>query len=155
MTLKDFYGAARRLQTKGTLGEITIIDDYAHHPTEIAATLSALRGIYPERRILLLYQPHRYTRTAALVEPLTAALAGADEILLLPIYSAGEPPLQVSAEAIVERLRRAGKSIAFCRDEDDALRAVQALSRDGNLLLTMGAGNVFRVGERFLEGLRN
>lgn len=151
-TLKDFHGAARRLQTKGTLGGVTVIDDYAHHPTEIAATLSALRGIYPDRRILLLYQPHRYTRTAALVEPLTAALSGADEILLLPIYSAGEPPQQVSAEAIVERLRRAGKRIAFCRDEDDALRAVRALSQDGDLLLTMGAGNVFRVGERFLDG---
>ena len=149
--LKDFHGAARRLQAKGERNGVLVVDDYAHHPTEVAASLAAVRGICPERRLLLLFQPHRFTRTAALVGPLSEALRMADEVFLLPIYSAGETALPVSSEELADRIRGGGGSAVPCTDPDDALERLTNPAREGDVLLTMGAGNVFRVGERFLE----
>ena len=154
-TLADFHGAARRLQTMGERDGVLVMDDYAHHPTEAAATLSAVRGIYPDRRLLLVFQPHRYTRTAAFAGTLASVLSRADEVLLLPIYSAGEEALPtVSSEDIAQRINEAGGHCSVCADMEEAARRLASMAREGDLLLTMGAGNVFRVGTDFLSDVK-
>ena len=153
--LRDFHGAARRLQVMGTRGGVLVIDDYAHHPTEAAATLSAVRAIYPDRRLLLVFQPHRYTRTAAFSGALASVLTGADEVLLLPIYSAGEAAVDgVSSEDIAQRVNGAGGRCVTCANGGETLERLRNLAREGDILLTMGAGNVFRIGEEFLSAER-
>lgn len=152
--LWEFHGAARRLQVKGERDGVLVIDDYAHHPTEAAATLAALRGIYPGRRLLLVFQPHRYTRTAAFSGPLASVLSGADETLLLPIYGAGEAALPVSSEDIAKGIAGLGGRCELCAGEDEALAKALSLAREGDILMTMGAGSVFRVGEKFLAAGR-
>ncbi len=152
VTLSNFHGAARRLQTMGKRDGVLVIDDYAHHPAEMAATLSAVRSIYPERRILLVFQPHRYTRTAAFSEALASVLIRADSVLLLPIYSAGEEALpSVSSEDIARRVCEGGGCCAVCTDMEEAAGKLRSMAHEGDLVLTMGAGNVFRVGMSFLS----
>ena len=151
-TLADFHGAARRLQTMGERDGVLVMDDYAHHPTEAAATLSAVRGIYPDRRLLLVFQPHRYTRTAAFAGTLASVLSRADEVLLLPIYSAGEEALPtVSSEDIAQRINEAGGRCVVCSGMEEAAKQLRDRAYAGDIILTMGAGNVFRVGETFLS----
>ena len=150
--LRDFQGAQRRLQPRGARDGVAVLDDYAHHPAEIAATLSAVRHIYPERRLVAVFQPHRYTRTAAFLEPLTSALMLADEIFLLPVYSAGESPLPfASSDSIAERINLRGRRCGLCPDLETAAGMLRAFAREGDILLTMGAGDVYRVGELFLD----
>ncbi|MCR4819193.1 MAG: UDP-N-acetylmuramate--L-alanine ligase [Fretibacterium sp.] len=150
--LSDFHGAARRLQVMGEKDGILVMDDYAHHPTEAAATLSAVRGAYPDRRLLLVYQPHRYTRTAAFAGALASVLSRADEVFLLPIYSAGEEALPaVSSEDIARRINEAGGHGTVCSGMEEAADRLRIRARAGDLVLTMGAGNVFHVGEMFLS----
>lgn len=150
-TLRSFHGAERRLQVKGERDGVLTIDDYAHHPAEVAATLSAVRGIWPDRRILLVFQPHRYSRTAMFTTALASALGAADAVLLLPIYSAGEQALSISSEDIADEIRAAGGSCIPCVDEGEALDIISARAREGDVLLTMGAGDVFRLADAFLS----
>ncbi len=151
--LADFHGASRRLETKGTTpGDVLVLDDYAHHPTEMGATLSAVRNIYPGRRLVLAFQPHRYTRTAAFAGELAQALTKADLVLLLPVYAASESAVPGgTSEAVAEKVRDAGGNCALCSDEDDALRTLRGLVREGDIFMTMGAGNIVHLGERFLN----
>lgn len=145
--LSDFHGAERRLQIKGVKNNILVIDDYAHHPTEVKATLSAVRNIYPDKKIILAYQPHRYTRTAMFLEPLAKALNMADKILLLPVFTAGEDFISgASSEDLAKKI----KNCILCNNMDDALKTAQETARDGDILLTMGAGNIYTLGEKFI-----
>ncbi|MBQ7733389.1 MAG: UDP-N-acetylmuramate--L-alanine ligase [Synergistaceae bacterium] len=146
--LRQFHGSERRMQVKGTRGDILVMDDYAHHPSEIKATLKAVRGIYPDKRIVVVYQPHRFSRTAKFAPDIARALNLADEIFLLPVYSAGEKELSHSSSD--EIIRLSGKAITPINKLDDALDAIKPSLRSGDLLLTMGAGNVYEIGENFL-----
>ena len=152
--LADFHGASRRLEIKGTRDGVLVIDDYAHHPTEMRATMSAMRGIYPGRRIILAFQPHRYTRTAAFAQQIAEALGMADEAILLPVYEASESPLPGGAsDDVARKVREAGGNCTLCGSEDSALGVLSETARDGDIVLTMGAGNIVRLGERFLKKL--
>ncbi|MBQ2616992.1 MAG: UDP-N-acetylmuramate--L-alanine ligase [Synergistaceae bacterium] len=147
--LRGFHGSERRMQVKGTTSvNILVMDDYAHHPSEIRATLEAVRGIYPERRLVVVYQPHRFTRTAMFAGQIAEALSMAGKAFILPVYSAGEKECPHSSAEEVIRLSN-GKISALTFD--DALETLKSEVKAGDLLLTMGAGDVYRIGEKFLE----
>jgi UDP-N-acetylmuramate--alanine ligase len=154
--LAVFGGARRRFQRKGCVVGVTIVDDYAHHPTEIRATLEAARQEVRAgrvQRIVALFQPHRYSRTLALAEDFGAALQGADVVLVTDVYGAGEPMIEgVSGRLIHDAVVRGGHAEAhYCPTLDDAREEVLRRMRAGDLLLTAGAGNIYTVGERILN----
>jgi len=153
--LDTFSGVERRFQIRGQERGITVIDDYGHHPTEIRATLAAAR-LCGFRRIHVLFQPHRYTRTHYLLDEFGSAFHQADTVLILDIYAASEHPIEgVNAEAVAERIRQFGhRGAAYAgaidRGVDDLLNVVQ----EGDLVLTLGAGNVWQAGDLLLARLR-
>jgi UDP-N-acetylmuramate--alanine ligase len=150
-TLGGFQGARHRLEKLGEKDSVQVIDDYAHHPTEITASISAVRDSYPGRRLVVVFQPHRYTRTAAFYREIASALEEADLSLLLPIYAAGEIPQKITSEAIVDMMKADGYSSIFCNDEEDALSKLNALLGKDDILMTLGAGNVSHLGEVYLK----
>ncbi len=153
--LEQFAGADRRLQTIGDARDVLVVDDYGHHPTEIAAVLRALREAW-QRRLIVVFQPHRYTRTAALLEGFAETLASADVVLLAPIYAASEPPMDgVSSEALAARIAsHGGARVRVLADLEDAPAAVADEARPGDLVLTLGAGSIGRMGPHILARLR-
>ncbi|MBR4196849.1 MAG: UDP-N-acetylmuramate--L-alanine ligase [Synergistaceae bacterium] len=151
--LRGFHGSERRMQVKGTTsGNILVMDDYAHHPSEIRATLEAVRGIYPERRIVVVYQPHRFTRTAMFAGDIAEALSIAGKSYVLPVYSAGEKECPHSSSEEVIRLGNGKIQPAKFEDICEILRGELS---PGDLLLTMGAGDVYHIGEKFLNENQN
>lgn len=151
-TLAEFRGAVRRLQPVGSKGRVEVLDDYGHHPTEIAATLSALRDIYPDRRLVVVFQPHRFTRTSAFYREIATALSAADVTLLLPVYSAGEKAVsEISSQDIFDIMEENGRSCVLCRDEADALSRLDQLLNGDDVLLTLGAGSVSGLGGAWLK----
>ena len=150
--LAEFSGADRRFQLKGTLGDVMVIDDYGHHPTEIRATLSAAREGW-KRRTLVVFQPHRYTRVQALLEEFSRSFYQADVLIVSEIYRAGETPIPgVSGETLAEAIKRHGhKDVCYARDLDEAGRLVKERVRPGDMLITLGAGDVWKVAELFLK----
>ena len=144
--LKDFHGSERRMQIKGMIKEknILVMDDYAHHHSEIKATLTAIKNIYPERRIVVLYQPHRFSRTAQFAPDIAKALSIADEIFLLPVYSAGEK--EISHSSADEIIKNATKEITLT-NFNEACEKIKNSLQSGDLFLTMGAGDVYKIGE--------
>jgi UDP-N-acetylmuramate--alanine ligase len=155
--LRDFPGVSRRLELKGTRAGAKIYDDYAHHPTEVRAALEALRELVPER-LVAVFQPHLYSRTKAMAEQFGAALAQADEVGVLEVYPAREAPvgelagvsgLQV-AQAAAERA--AGRPVWWLIDADRAARALGPRLGAGEILVTLGAGDIFELAERLVEG---
>jgi UDP-N-acetylmuramate--alanine ligase len=150
--LKEVEGVQRRLQVKGTLGGVTVVDDYGHHPTEIKLTLQSARQCWPDSRIVVVFQPHRYSRTSLLFDDFTRAFYEADSLVVLPIYAAGEASIEnVDARRLCEGIRQHGhKDATFHGGQDEALSYLKKTLRQGDLLLTLGAGDVWRVGERFL-----
>jgi len=150
--LDGFEGVGRRLQRYGEIslpdgGSFTLIDDYGHHPVEMAATLEAVRGAFPGRRLVLAFQPHRYTRTRDLFEDFVKVLRGVDVVALAEVYAAGEPPLVAAdGRAMMHALRLAGQSeVVFVEDIVDMPESVMQLVRDGDVVLTMGAGTIGNV----------
>ena len=155
--LKSFSGVQRRLQIKGERRDITVIDDYGHHPTEIRATLSALRDAWPARRLVVLFQPHRYSRTKALAEEFYTAFHEADILLLTEIYGASETPIPgVTAEALLNGIKQHGHRHAFLETSIEKLldRTMEMLG-PGDVVLTLGAGNIWQTGETLLEMLQD
>ncbi|MBR1486425.1 MAG: UDP-N-acetylmuramate--L-alanine ligase [Synergistaceae bacterium] len=144
--LKEFHGSERRMQIKKIIKEqnILIMDDYAHHPSEIKATLTAVKNIYPERRIIVLYQPHRFSRTAQFAPDIAKSLSLADEIFLLPVYSAGEK--EISHSSAEEIIKNATSKITLVNFNEAAEKVKNSL-KPGDLFLTMGAGDVYKIGE--------
>jgi UDP-N-acetylmuramate--alanine ligase len=153
--LKDIEGVQRRLQVKGTAHGVTVVDDYGHHPTEIRLTLQAVRQCWPDHRIFVVFQPHRYSRTAALFDDFTRAFYQADSLVVLPIYPAGENPIEnVDGESLCEGIHLHGhKDVVFHDGHDAAVSYLKKTLRQGDVLLTLGAGNVWQVGEMLLESL--
>ncbi|HTX35270.1 MAG TPA: UDP-N-acetylmuramate--L-alanine ligase [Bryobacteraceae bacterium] len=153
--LATFSGVDRRFQVRGKERGITVVDDYGHHPTEIRATLDGAREC-GFRRIHVLFQPHRYTRTFHLLDEFARSFHQADRVFILDIYAASEKPIEgVTAENLVERLRQFGhRGAEYVGTIDCGVEAVAAVAQDGDLVLTLGAGNVWQAGERLLEKLR-
>jgi len=154
--MKSFTGVQRRLQIKGERREILVVDDYGHHPTEIRATLSALRGALPERRLIVMFQPHRYTRTKGLFKEFLTAFHVADILVLTDIYPAGEPPIEgVTAAALLAAIKEHGQKHALLAENLQELpEVVMALLQPGDMVLTLGAGNIVKAGEELLEKLK-
>jgi UDP-N-acetylmuramate--alanine ligase len=152
--LADFRGVERRYQTRGVAGGVRVIDDYGHHPTEIAAVLAAARDGRPAR-LVVVFQPHRYTRTRDLLSTFGPALAAADVVVLTDIYPAGEAPLPgVTLEALAEAVRPAVTELHVVPQIDDVPASVARFSRPGDVVVTLGAGSVSQVGDRLLDLLR-
>jgi UDP-N-acetylmuramate--alanine ligase len=151
--LKGIERVQRRLEVKGTSKGVIVVDDYGHHPTEIRLTLQTARQCWPESRIVVVFQPHRYSRVAALFDDFTRAFYEADSLLVLPIYSAGEAPIEhIDAQSLCEGIREHGhKDIVFLDGQDAALLHLNKALRQGDILLTLGAGDVWQVGEAFLD----
>ncbi len=149
--LGELAGIERRFEVKLDTPELTIIDDYGHHPTEIRATLKAARNAL-DRRLITVFQPHRYTRTRDLFEQFTTAFYDADVLLLLDIYAAGEPPIEgASGKTLADSVHAHGhRETRYVGSKDDALAALQEIVRPGDVVLTLGAGDVWQVGERLL-----
>ena len=153
--LAGFQNADRRFQIKGERAGVLVVDDYGHHPTEIQATLSAVRSAC-ERRVVAVFQPHRYTRVRALEEEFARAFYHADALIVLPIYAAGEDPIPgVCAEKLVGLIKKHGhRDVSYATDFREAGLLLREKTRAGDLLITLGAGDVYKVGEDFLAGDR-
>ena len=150
-SLASFRGVARRLEWKGRRDGVDVWDDYGHHPTEIAATLKALRARSAGRRLVTLFQPHRITRTRSLWDEFTEAFPLTDELWLADIYAAGESPEpSITAERLADAIAAKGQSVRFAGSLDQARANVFPHLRDNDVFLTLGAGNVVDVGESFL-----
>jgi len=152
--LARFRGVDRRFQTKGSAGGVTVIDDYGHHPTEIRATLAAAREC-GFNRVHVVFQPHRYTRTQLLLDDFATAFADADSVFVLDIYAASEAPIPgVTGEALARRIAESGhKETKYVASFAQAADAVSQLARSGDMVLTLGAGNVSHLGPQILERL--
>jgi UDP-N-acetylmuramate--alanine ligase len=150
-----FSGVDRRFQQRGREKGVTVIDDYGHHPTEIRATLAAARDCNFSR-IHAIFQPHRYTRTMHLMDDFARAFHSADHVYLLDIYAASEKPIDgVTAQALSERMSAFGhRSVRYVGSMADAAAAVAANVADGDVVLTLGAGNVWQAGDKLLQTLR-
>ena len=154
--LNEFRGADRRFQMRGEEKGVMVVDDYGHHPTEIAAVIAAARaGI--DRRVVVVFQPHRYSRTNQLLREFGTALSAADEIVLTDIYAAGEDPIEgLTIERVAESVRAAGHCPVHVVKNLQALpAAVSQLVRPGDLVITLGAGSIGTVGDRILSELRD
>jgi len=152
--LASFSGVERRFEIKGERNGVQVIDDYGHHPTEIRATLEAARNYWKDGRIVVLFQPHRFTRTLYLHSEFGGAFLESDLLFILPIYPAGEQPIEgVSSRLIYDAVKEAGhKEVHLITEGEDALAILADVLRPGDLLLTLGAGNVWKTGEEFLNG---
>jgi UDP-N-acetylmuramate--alanine ligase len=155
--LGEFTGADRRFQFKGEEKGITVVDDYGHHPTEIKATLSAARIGAPNRRIVVLFQPHRYSRTNDLMDEFASAFNNADVLLVTDIYAASETPIEgVNAEILTGRIKSYGhKNAEYIGDLGGSAEKLAGIVREGDLVITLGAGSVHRSGDQLLGLLRD
>ncbi|MCH5264828.1 MAG: UDP-N-acetylmuramate--L-alanine ligase [Lachnospiraceae bacterium] len=149
--LASFHGTERRFEYKGKRNGFTIIDDYAHHPTEITATLTAADK-YPHKTLWCLFQPHTYTRTRAFLTDFAAALAQADKIILADIYAAREKdPGDISSRTLEQEIKKLGKEVYYFPDFEEIKKFILKNLVDGDLLITMGAGNIVDIGNDLLN----
>ena len=148
--LGSFTGTDRRFQFKGEVGGIHIVDDYAHHPTEIRATLTAAAN-YPHKKIWCVFQPHTYTRTKALLPEFAQALTPADHVILADIYAARETnTIGISSEDLQAKIQALGTPCEYFPSFDEIENYILSHCEAGDLLITMGAGDVVRIGEQLL-----
>jgi UDP-N-acetylmuramate--alanine ligase len=152
--LRAFEGAERRFERHGEVGGVLVIDDYAHHPTEIAAVLAAARATLG-RRLIVAFQPHRYSRTQRLLDDFGPALKEADEIVLADIYTAGEDPIPgVTLDALASAIRvGSGRPVRIAKAIDDLVPALIGLAKPGDAVITLGAGSIGTVPKRLVEAL--
>ncbi len=155
--LEGFKGVERRFQVKGRERGILVIDDYGHHPVEIRATLRALKSAFGMRRAVVVFQPHRYTRTMDLLEEFTRSFNDADRLILTEIYPAGEERIEgISGYTLYRGVREHGhKDVVFVPEIMDIPRILEETTKEGDIVITLGAGNVWKVAEEFLGLLRN
>jgi UDP-N-acetylmuramate--alanine ligase len=153
---KGFKNANRRFQFKGEIDGITVVDDYGHHPTEILATLAAAKNAAGGRRKVVVFQPHRYSRTKELMDDFVVAFNNADVLYLLDIYAASESPIEgITAEVLAENIRRYGhRSVTYLGDVDTAAERVVPQLEEGDLVITLGAGSVTRLSDEIVEMLK-
>ncbi len=153
--LETLQGVQRRLEIKGEAKGITIVDDYGHHPTEIKTTLQAAKESWPDRRIVVVFQPHRYTRTKALFDDFTRAFYQSDHLVILPIYSAGEKKIEgVDSASLCDGIASHGhKEVTYIEGHENAVTHLNRILRKNDVLLTQGAGDVWKVGMAVLDSL--
>ncbi len=153
--LKEFSGVQRRFTIKGEVSGVIVVDDYGHHPTEVRATLAAAAAGL-ERRVVVVFQPHRYSRTQHLLEEFFTAFNQADKLIVTDIYAAGEKPIPgVSGEALYEGIRKYGhKDVTYVADKEAVAGHLMGVVRRGDLVITLGAGDVWKVGEQVLQKLK-
>jgi UDP-N-acetylmuramate--alanine ligase len=154
--LRDFSGVQRRFQIKGEAQGIVVVDDYGHHPTEIKATLAAAASGM-ERRVVVVFQPHRYTRTQHLLEDFFTAFNQADTLIVMDIYAAGEKPVPgVSGQLLFEGIKKHGhKDVTYIPDKGKVADHMISILKKGDLMITLGAGDVWKIGEQVVERLRH
>ncbi|MDQ3907465.1 MAG: UDP-N-acetylmuramate--L-alanine ligase, partial [Acidobacteriota bacterium] len=154
--LHEFTGVNRRFQTKGDAGGVLVVDDYAHHPTEIRATLAAAKLSSAGRRMVVLFQPHRYTRTKDQMDEFARSFNNADVLMITDIYAASEDPIEgITAEALTDAVKRYGhKNVFYVGGLDTAVKALVSEARPGDMVFTLGAGNVVSAGEQLVELLK-
>ena len=151
--LDSFRGVDRRFQLRGQAGGVSVIDDYGHHPTEIRATLAAARQC-GYNKVHVIFQPHRYTRTLALMDEFTGAFQDADTLFLLDIYPASEAPIPgITAQVLAERIAASGRAVQYVSSFPDAAAVAASVAHAGDMVLTLGAGNVSQLGPQILEQL--
>ncbi|WP_294519358.1 UDP-N-acetylmuramate--L-alanine ligase [uncultured Anaerovibrio sp.] len=153
--LTVFNGAKRRFQTKGKVNDIWVVDDYAHHPTEIATTIKAARQTQP-KRLVCAFQPHRYSRTQLLQKEYGSCFAGTDLLVLTDVYSAGEDPIPgVDGELLVQEVaRQTGQNTVYIKDKKEIAQYLKSIAQPGDLIMTMGAGDIVKCGEELVELLK-
>jgi UDP-N-acetylmuramate--alanine ligase len=151
--LEEFSGVHRRFDRRGVRDGITVVDDYGHHPEEIRQTLRAAKAVWPEARLVVVFQPHRYTRTHLLLQEFYTAFRDADALVLLDIYAAGETPLPgVTTGLLYEGLISQGqREVYYLRERAEVIPFLRRYLRANDILLTLGAGDVWQVGEAFLH----
>lgn len=150
--LEGYEGVQRRMQTKGEVAGITVVDDYGHHPTEIRATLSAIKQAWPQKRLVVLFQPHRYSRTAALFQQFQTCFHQADILIMSDIYAASEEPIEgIDSEMLIAAAKKHGqRHTHYIGDVAQMANKLLPLLQEGDLVLTLGAGNIVKVGEELL-----
>lgn len=153
---REFGGVGRRFQVKGEINDIMVVDDYGHHPAEIRATLAAAKGGW-DRRLVVIFQPHRYSRTKELFDEFVKAFHDADVLLLTDIYAAGEQPMEgITAEALARRIRQHGqKDVTYLADREEVPDHLLRILKAGDIVLTLGAGNIWQTGEALLKKMGN
>jgi UDP-N-acetylmuramate--alanine ligase len=152
--LAEFSGVGRRFERLGEHGGVAVVDDYAHHPSELVATLAAARQAYPGRRLIAVFQPHLYSRTAAHGQAMGEALAAADLVVVTEVYAAREQPMDgVSGRQVADAARRAGADARFEPTRADVGRRVYEALAPGDVVLTLGAGDITRVGPELVQWL--
>ncbi len=154
--LQSFAGVQRRMEKKGEVGGIIVVDDYGHHPTEIRATLAAMKLAWPEKRLVVLFQPHRYTRTRALFKEFQTCFHKADVLIMADIYAASEQPIEgVSGESLLAATVKHGqRNTHYIGKVDGMAEQLLPMLKNGDLVVTLGAGNIVRVGEELLTLLQ-
>ncbi len=152
--LEEFEGIQRRFTVRGEAAGVMVVDDYGHHPTEIKATLGGAREGF-SRRLIAVFQPHRYTRSRDQFEQFATAFYDADQVLVAPVYAAGEAPIEgISGETMAAAMRTHGhRDVTYCDGFDALHEQLTATTRDGDLVVTLGAGNIWRAGQRLLDSL--
>jgi UDP-N-acetylmuramate--alanine ligase len=153
--LDQFRGVDRRFQLRGMVAGVSVIDDYGHHPTEIKATLAAARQC-GFRKVHVIFQPHRYTRTRDLMEEFTGAFNDADSLFVLDIYAASEKPIEgITGEALAQKIReKTMKAGRYAASAAEAVEAAADFAQEGDMILTLGAGSVSQLGPAVLERLK-
>lgn len=153
--LRDFSGVQRRCELKGSVSGVLVIDDYGHHPTEIVVTLRALRASGIGRRLFVIFQPHRFSRTRDLMREFCSVFGDADKVILMDIYPAGEDPIEgIDSQALSVALRDAGTDTEYKKNREEILNCLKKELREGDVLLTLGAGDVWKIGEEFIKSSR-
>jgi UDP-N-acetylmuramate--alanine ligase len=153
--LADFEGVARRFSVRGDVDGVLVVDDYAHNPTKVAALLTAARRGWPQARIVAVFQPHRYTRTHTVGAQFARAFDPADEVVVTEIYAADEPPIPGVDAGIIVRAVSAHRPVRFVPDLGDAAALLAAEARPGDLILTVGAGDVWKVADDVTARLKD
>ena len=154
--LQTAEGVQRRLEIKGEINGITVVDDYAHHPTEIKSALSSIKASWPGRRKVVVFQPHRYTRTRALFDDFTRAFYQSDLLVVLPVYPAGEKKIKgITGQTLCEGIMAHGHKKVVCKEDfKGAVCHLKEVLKERDILLTLGAGNVWKIGEEILAILK-
>ena len=152
--LKDFGGVARRFEILGTISGVTVVDDYAHHATEVAVTLGAARQRFPGNRLVAVFQPHLFSRTKAQGQALGIVLSAADLVVVTDVYPAREQPIRgVTGKIVVKAARAAGAQVEWIERLSDLALALSGLVQPGDVVLTLGAGDITRIGPALLSRL--
>lgn len=151
--LANFKGVARRFEVKGEKDGVLVVDDYAHHPTELEAILATAKQCFPNKRLVVAFQPHRFSRTEALFGDFCKAFDSVDKLFLTEIYAASEKPIPgVSGESLAQGIKQVSPTeVEYCEDMDMMLEKLKRELKAGDLLLTLGAGNINKLGPRWLE----